>query len=74
MRFWNHTKGLVQTAEEIETENVPERKQSVFHADLFPLRVRAAVVADRHFVNNGFGLGDFCRDFDFDSINQSLMV
>ena len=67
MRLRDHIKGLIKTTEKIEAENVPERKQSVLHPDLFTFRVGSTVVADRHFVNYGIGFGNLGRHFDFDA-------
>src|SRR2546425_13300835 len=68
MRFGNHAKRPVQATKQIESENVPERKDTIPEADFLTFFVRSSVVADRYFVNNGIiELCHFRGDLDLNA-------
>src|ERR1700722_4977552 len=59
--------GIVEAAQKIESEYIPERRNSVFHPDLLPLLVGTAVVGDWHLVNGNSEFGHLRRYFNLES-------
>ena len=51
--------------DEVVVEDVPECREAIHRADLFPFFVGAAVVGDRHLVGPRVSLADHRGDFDF---------
>src|SRR5438477_9288993 len=72
MRLRNYPKGPVQTAKQIESNDVPQRKYSVGYTDFLPLFVGPAVIADRNFIDDHLQLGDLRSHFDFNTESAGL--
>ena len=61
---WRLTKRCLQSAEKIKAKDKPEGLQPVQHADLLSFLVRAAVIADRHFIDRASKFRNFSGYFD----------
>src|ERR1035441_1305530 len=58
---------LFEAAQEVESEDVPERRDAVLHPDLLALLVSPPAVGDRHLVDGDSELGHLCRDFNLEA-------
>src|SRR4030095_2929463 len=73
-RFGYLLKGLGKTAEQIESQDVPQGEKPIAEADLFAFQVGAAIVTDRHFINGDFELRHFGRNLDFNTEAAGLDI
>src|SRR5262245_53370082 len=67
MAFGDRSERTAASPKQVESEDMPEGKNSIAETNLFAFSVRSAVVADRHFVDHNVDLGELGRHFDFNA-------
>ena len=59
--------GVFEAAQKVEPEDIPERRDAVFHPDLLALLISPSVVGNRHLIDGDAEFGYFRRDFNLEA-------
>ena len=65
---------MFEAAKEVEPNNVPKRRDAVFHPDFLALFIGSSVVGDGHLIDGDSEFGYFRSDFDLEAKSMLTIV